>query len=167
VLFGSLALVMAIAVPVMTAGVGGALSYTPPALETKPCAAPSEAMTLNGSGFVPGAVAEISLGGTVLGTVVVSPSGTFSFGFTAPNATGSYQLSASDGTNSLSTTFRVATNCSGGGGGGGGGLPYTGTSSTPWLVRVGVGLLAVGAAFVALLRTTGRRRETERTRIDA
>jgi len=165
VLFGTVALLVAVAFPALTATASGALSYTPPAIETKPCAAPSEAMTLNGSGFVPGAVAEISLGReSELGTVVVSPSGTFSFGLTAPNATGTYQLTASDGTNNLSTTFRVATNCSGGGGGGGG-LPYTGTSSTPWLVRVGVGLLAVGAAFVALVRT--RRRDADRIHVDA
>jgi LPXTG-motif cell wall-anchored protein len=163
-LFGTVALLVAVAVSALSATTAGALTYTPPAIETKPCAAPSEAMTLNGSGFVPGAVAEISLGGNVLGTVVVSPSGTFSFGLTAPNATGTYQLTASDGTNNLSTTFRVATNCSGGGGGGGG-LPYTGTSSTPWLVRVGVGLLAVGAAFVALVRA--RRRDADRIHVDA
>lgn len=147
-------------VSIMTGSVSGALSYTPPAIETKPVTEPNGSMTLNGTGFIPGATVEISIDGEPIGSTTVRPDGSFSFNFTAPPNVGPYQISATDGTNDLTTTFRVETG--GGGGGGGGGLPYTGTSSTPWLIRVGVGLLAVGAVFVALVRNADRRRRIER-----
>lgn len=159
-----MAIVLAAAVvSIMTGSVSGALSYTPPAIETKPVTEPNGSMTLNGTGFIPGSTVDISIDGNPIGSTTVRPDGSFSFNFTAPPNVGPYQISATDGSNSLTTTFRVET---GGGGGGGGGLPYTGASSSPWLVQLGVGLLAVGGLLVALVRPSTRRR-AERARIDA
>lgn len=166
-LLGTLALLLGAVVPVLTVTAAGAISYTPPAIETKPCAAPNESMTLNGSGFVPGATVVVALAGTSIGSTTVAPDGSFSFAFRAPSITGSYEIAAGDGTNSLTTTFRVDANCGGGGGGGGGRLPYTGSSSTSWLVPVGVGLLAVGTVLVAAVRSPARRRRSEHAHVDA
>ena len=158
-LLGLLALTFAVAAPMTltAAPIAGAQSYTPPAIDTKPVTDPNGSMTLTGSGFIPGSTVVISIDGKPIGTTTVAPNGTFSFNFTAPANIGAYQISATDGSNSLTTIFRVET-----GGGGGGGLPYTGSSSSSWLLRLGVGLLAVGAVLVALVRTTARRRTHER-----
>lgn len=160
-LLGLLALTFAVAAPVTLAAAptAGAESYTPPAIDTKPVTDPNGSMTLNGSGFIPGSTVVVSIDGTPIGTTTVRPDGTFSFNFNAPPNIGPYQISATDGSNNLTTTFRVET-----GGGGGGGLPYTGSSSSSWLLRLGVGLLAVGAVLVALVRTTARRHTDERDR---
>ena len=131
----------------------GAVEYTPPAIDTKPVTAPSGSMTLNGTGFIPFSTVDIFLGGASLGTATASSTGTFSFNFQAPANLGTYQLSATDGTNDLTTSFRVVAD----GGGGGGGLPATGSSSSSWLTQLGVGLLALGAIIVALVRAKSRK----------
>ena len=163
VLFGLLALLVTTAVTVAVAPASGAITYPPASIETKPVTQPNGSMTLTGVGFTPGATVQVSLDGAPIGTTTAAPDGTFTFNFTAPAKVGPYQISANDGTNNLTTTFRVET----GGGGGGGGLPYTGTSSTPWLIRIGIGLLAVGGVFLALVRSPARRREADRARVDA
>ena len=164
-LVGLCALIFAFTGPVLlsTATGAAAVSYTPPAIETRPVTAPSGTMTLNGSGFIPLANVEVFLGGTPLGTTTSTGTGTFSFTFTAPANLGTYELTATDGTNNLTTTFRVTA----GGEGGGGGLPYTGSSSSMWLAQLGVGLLAVGAVIVAIVRTTGRKRSDEHVDVNA
>ena len=160
-LVGLCALMFAFTGPLLlsTATGAGAVSYTPPAIETQPVTAPSGTLTLNGSGFIPFANVEVFLGGTPLGTTTTTANGTFAFTFTAPANLGTYELTATDGTNDLTTTFRVT---AGGEGGGSGDLPYTGSSSSMWLTQLGVGLLAVGAVIVAVVRTTGRKRSDER-----
>lgn len=134
----------------------GAVSYTPPAIDTNPVAPPSGPMTLTGTGFIPNSTIEIFINGVPLGTTTASPDGTFSFNFQAPANLGTYQLSATDGTNDLTTDFRVVAN------GGGGGLPITGSSSSSWLTQIGVGLLALGAIVVALVRSKSRKASDDR-----
>lgn len=136
----------------------GALSYAPPEIGTKPVTPPSGPMTLTGTGFIPNSTIEIFIDGTPLGTTTASPTGTFSFNFEAPSTIGTFQLSATDGTNDLTTDFRVVA----GGGGGGGGLPVTGSSSSSWLTQIGVGLLALGAIVVALVRSKSRKSSDDR-----
>lgn len=162
-LLGSTALLLVAALPVFIAPAAGAVDYPPPAIDTKPVTEPNGPMTVDGTGFTPGCAVVVSLDGTPIGTTTVAPNGTFSFNFKAPAAVGPHQVSASGCADTLTTTFRVET---GGGGGGGGGLPYTGSSSTPWLVRVGVGLVAAGAVILALVRSPARRR-SEKARVDA
>jgi hypothetical protein len=165
-LAGLLTLMFVVAGPLLlgTAIGAEAVSYTPPAIETQPVAPPSGTMTLTGSGFIPFANVEIFLGGTPLGTTTSTADGTFSFTFKAPANLGTYELTATDGSNDLTTTFRVTT---GGEGGGSGGLPFTGTSSSTWLAQLGVGLLAVGALIVAVVRTSARKRSDERADVNA
>lgn len=147
---------------ILVAGTAGAVSYTPPAIDTKPVTPPSGEMTLNGTGFIPNSTVTITIDGVPLGTTTVSPSGTFSFNFQAPSNLGTYQLSATDGTNDLTTSFRVTT-----GGGGGGELPFTGSSSSSWLTQFGVGLLALGAIIVAIVRSKSRTSPAKRVDINA
>ena len=142
--------------------IAGSLSYTPPVIDTKPVTPPSGPMTLTGAGFIPNSTIEIFLNDVPLGTTTASPTATCSFNFQAPPNLGTFEVHATDGTNDLTTSFRVVAD-----GGGGGGLPFTGSSSSSWLTQIGVGLLAAGAIIVALVRSKARKSDQEKIDINA
>lgn len=69
-----------------------------------------QSVAFNGTGYTPGATATVTAGGQTLGQLAVSPQGTISQSFKAPGIVANqkrYSLSASDGTNTASTSFYV------------------------------------------------------------
>lgn len=109
-------------------------------------------VTFSGCGYEPGSTITISEDGTRVGTVTAGSDGCFGTTVTV-SGTGSSVLTAVAGSRTVSATVRVLAASSGAGG-----LPRTGSEGTAAQVWAGVGLLGLGAGFVAL--TVSRRRST-------
>ncbi len=74
--------------------------YTPTISLSPSSCSPGATVTVSGTGFAPLATVKIMIGSTVLATTTTDSTGSFSTTFMAPNITGTYTVTASDGTNS-------------------------------------------------------------------
>lgn len=108
-----------------------------------------------GSGFAPGAVVSISIGGKDVANRAANASGAFSARLTAPSTPGTYVVAgtgtgANGGTRTVSATIQVL------GSQAGAGLPRTGIELGSQLWIAG-GLVALGALLISLTAVRRRR----------
>jgi LPXTG-motif cell wall-anchored protein len=123
--------------------------YCTESLTTNSPVGPGVANEVIGSGFTPGTTVTVTLGDTVIGTVVVGPDGTFTLGYTTPMTCGTYTITATNGFETQTTTLVVTCTATAGA------LPYTGNSTSLPLAQLGAGLVAAGALAVLLVRKRG------------
>lgn len=136
--------------------------------DTTPC--PGGAVTITAKTFTPGSTVDVRLDGAPLATPTADAEGVVTVEATVPQTTtvGSHTITASgpgsdNAPMDLTATIDVVS-CDQGtttttvaaGGGGGGDLPRTGSDTTMTLVRVGLGLAALGGVLLAV--ATKRRR---------
>jgi LPXTG-motif cell wall-anchored protein len=156
---------------VAVAGVGVGLAATPAGAQqyppednlltvsdTTPC--PGGAVTITGKNFIPGTQVTISLDDQVIGTPTAGADNTVTLEATIPETTaqGEHLITAigqgiEEADLHLTATIDVVS-CEAGPtttvASGGGNLPRTGSDSTMMLVRIGLGLAAVGGVLLAL-----------------
>jgi LPXTG-motif cell wall-anchored protein len=101
------------------------------------------------TGFTPGVTITITIDGAVAGETVVAPDGTAVLSADAL-ACGTHELTASDGTTSVSSTFEVP--CPATPVEAAGTLPFTGDNTTIPFAQIGLALLAVGALTTVVVR---------------
>ena len=140
----------------------GAQEYTGATLVVPITVSPGENMTVSGTGFLPNAPVTVTVASTptVVGTPMTDGDGNWTLTFAAPTEPGVHTITASDGTNVITGTFTVV--AAGTAVTPAGTLPYTGSDSSLPLAQLGLGLVAVGAIAVLMVR-----KRNARTTIDA
>jgi LPXTG-motif cell wall-anchored protein len=136
--------------------------------DTTPC--PGGAVSITAKTFTPGSTVDVKLDGTALATATADGAGVITLDATVPETTtnGSHTITATgpgsdnaplDLTATIDvTSCEQTTTTTVAAGGGGGNLPRTGSDSTMNLVRVGLGLAALGGVLLAV--ATKRRRRS-------
>jgi LPXTG-motif cell wall-anchored protein len=154
-------LLMVFGVLVSGAGAASALTYPSHATLTVNDPNPKCGQTVDvvGTGYLPNTLVTVSVGGSVVGTVMTDDQGSFTFPYTlpVPCVDGEQIIRATDGTTDLTVTVTVSstteTTVTPGN------LPRTGSSGTTMhLVQIGILLVAGGG--ILLLATRKRRQSS-------